>query len=183
MTPMKSKELPLKQDEAIAWVTLDPRTRQFIAVKVHQKHLRFACQRCAIFCCRLGGPSLDHSDIARIAERGHNLKDFLDQSIRSGNRGSKALSTVLKSKPDGSCIFLRPSFEGTCPACAIYDSRPSLCKLYPFHLELITPTSLRLEIIPCCYGLNTPTGELVDEDFIIQYLREPIIDALRGGSL
>jgi Fe-S-cluster containining protein len=182
-TPTKPKELPLNLDEAIAWITLDPKTGEFVKIIVYQKHLRFTCQQCATFCCKLGGPCLSYSDITRITEQGLGLKDYLDQISRNRSRGSRTLPGVLKTRPDGSCIFLQSSFDGDCHKCAIYDSRPALCRLYPFHLELIDQTSLRLGIIPCCNGLNTPTGEIVDEDFINQHLRDSIIDILRSNLL
>jgi Fe-S-cluster containining protein len=183
ITQVEDRGSCLKLDEDVAWINLDSETGRFVNIAMRQRNLRFECQRCATFCCRLGGPSLSANDTEQIRKEGYNMKDFLEQSTRSGRKGPQVMSNVLKSRQDGSCIFLRLDLGKGWHECSIYDLRPALCRLYPFDFRMISPTSLRLKLIPCCRGLNSPAGQLVDEEFIIRCLRNPIIDVLRNNLL
>jgi len=84
----------------------------------------------------------------------------------------------LKNKEDGSCIFLKFKVEGDRYECSIYDSRPALCRLYPFDFDRTGPNSIILKVIPCCRGLNNPDGEIVDERFITSHLLEALREAI-----
>jgi len=75
----------------------------------------------------------------------------------------------LRSRADGSCIFLQHSKEKNIYECLIYDSRPILCRLYPFHFEQIHSDSFLLKLMPCL-GINRRCGELVDTKFIITHV-------------
>lgn len=146
----------------LAKIVIDPKTKQIMDTTFYKRNFRFKCKRCATFCCKLGGPNLSEKDIQRIKKAGHIKDDFLE----------------LGKRNDGSCIFLR--FNGILKIyeCTIYDIRPVLCRIYPFDFEKINSNSFLLEFIPCCKGLNSPDGELVDERFISNHLLDAILEIL-----
>jgi len=122
--------------------------------------LRFRCKRCAVFCCRLGGPKISSRDVERIKQGGYNPDIFLD-----------AKQTSLKNKKDSSCIFLSFNDEEGLYECSVYDFRPTFCRLYPFQLEKSGPQSYALRFIPCCNGLNAKNGEVIDGKFFVKILQ------------
>jgi len=172
-------EMPnLDLNENIAEVMLNPKTKHIVRMVFHQKHLRFACQRCAIFCCKLGGPKLTQRDIERIGEAGYPVEDFVEPVSNKGFKGSPVMLGSLRNREDGSCVFLKFDEERNVHECSIYDVRPALCRLYPFHLEKIGPQSFLLKLIPCCKGLNAIRGEVVNEEFVTNHLLGAILDLI-----
>jgi Fe-S-cluster containining protein len=163
-------------NETLARITINSETGQVKALSLHQKHLRFKCRRCAIFCCRLGGPWLTGKDIERIKQAGYDVKDFLEPTLKSKFKNLPIMYGSLKNKEDGSCIFLRFDPEKDRYECLIYDFRPILCRLYPFDFEKISPGSFVLKLIPCCRGLDNPDGELVDAEFITNHLLDALLE-------
>jgi len=163
-------------NETLARITINPETKQVKDLSLHQKHLRFKCLKCAIFCCRLGGPWLSERDVERIKQAGYNAKDFLESALNSKFKGLPIMRGSLKNKEDGSCVFLKFDAEKNRYECLIYDFRPALCRLYPFDFERISPGFVVLKLIPCCRGLNNPNGELVDEEFITNHLLGALLE-------
>lgn len=147
----------------VAEFTLNPRTKQVERLKLGESSVRFKCQRCATFCCKLGGPKLSEEDRRRLQQIKSNPAEFLDLHGR------------LKKKADGSCVFLRLDAESMIYQCVIYDFRPIQCRLYPFHVEKAGLNKYTVNLIPCCRGLNTEDGELVNEDFIVNELLDALI--------
>jgi len=164
-------------NETLARITINPETRQVKDLSLRQK-LRFKCRRCAIFCCRLGGPWLTEKDIERIKEAGYDVKDFLEPALNNKFKSLPITRGILKNKEDGSCVFLKFDAKKNHYECLIYDFRPVLCRLYPFDFEKIGPNSIVLKLIPCCRGLNNPDGEPVDEEFITIHLVDALLEAL-----
>ena len=160
--------------EVLAKITLDSKSRQIRDFALLQKHFRFKCKRCATFCCRLGGPKLTGKDIERIKEAGYPVKDFLEPA-NSEFKGLSVMCGNLKNREDGSCIFLKFDVEQNRYECSIYDFRPVLCRLYPFDFDRIGSNTIVLKFIPCCRGLNLPDGDLVDEEFIANYLLDSLL--------
>ena len=160
----------MEPNEEIARILLDPKIKQILEITICEENLRFECRRCATFCCKLGGPKLTKKDIERIEQAGYNTKEFLD-SFKGGSEEPPTFLGSLKSMEDGSCIFLRFNPERENYSCVIYDSRPALCRLYPFDFQRKDPQSLMLRLIPCCKGLSTQNGALVDERFILDLLK------------
>jgi Fe-S-cluster containining protein len=162
----------------IAKISFDPKIHRITNIAFIKSDLRFRCQRCAVFCCKLGAPSLSKSDMKRLKQADYRTKDFIDAtSIEDSTSGDK--KNFLKHKEDGSCIFLQKDKEAESYACGIYKNRPSLCRLYPFEF---VPTGLSagiLRLIPCCNGLNIPDGDPVDRRFIEKNLLEAIINSLK----
>lgn len=152
--------------EKIAELKLNLETKQVEKLKLYQSNIRFKCQRCATFCCKLGGPKLSGKDIQRLEQIRSNAMEFVD------------IHGCLESKEDDSCIFLRFDAENNVYECSVYDFRPTLCSLYPFHAERSSLNSYTLELIPC-NGLNTKDGELVNENFITNHLLNALLDLSR----
>jgi len=165
-------------DENIAEVIFDPDAKRIVRMTFYQSDLRFRCKRCAVFCCKLGGPVLVNSDMEREKLAGHRLEDFLETTMDPKFKGLPMMVGNLKNNKDGSCVFLKYSPKrGVCD-CAIYDSRPARCRLYPFDFERVSSNSFKLKLIPCCNGLNAEDGELVNENFITEHLFNALLDLL-----
>ncbi len=163
-----------KMNNIIATLTLDPKTSRIRDIKLSQKLFKFKCKRKATLCCKLGGPILTKNDINKIKLAGHFTDDFLETS----KTDDKNFLGSLKTRPDGSCIFLDYDKTKNQHNCGIYDSRPSLCRLYPFTYELLGSDSVAIKLIPCCLGLNSPDGKIIDKKFVTTNLLEPLFDAL-----
>jgi Fe-S-cluster containining protein len=162
--------------ENIAEVIFDPETKRIVRMTIYHDDLRFRCRRCAVFCCKLGGPELTKSDMERAKLAGHRMEDFMETTLDPKFKGPPMMVGNLKNSNDGSCIFLKSSPTRGVYECPIYDSRPALCRLYPFDSEKVSPNSFTLKLIPCCNGLNTEDGELVNENFITKHLLSALLD-------
>jgi uncharacterized protein len=102
------------------------------------KHLpTFKCQGCAK-CCR--GAFGDNTvtvfpgEIRRLmAATGREWLDIVEPELEEGDADDygnlHAFEWALRKKPDGDCMFL----EGG--RCTVYESRPCVCRTYPFYLE------------------------------------------------
>ena len=156
----------------IAELTFNPKAKRLKKLELLRKDLRFKCQRCAVFCCRLGGPTLNVKDRQRLRQAGTKDENVV-KSVKDNVR------ICLKETENGSCVFLEYDDESKQHACSIYDLRPSLCRLYPFEFTLTGPNTGVLKIIPCCNGLNAADGELVDQKFVEKNLLEPIMDSVK----
>ena len=78
----------------------------------------YSCSRCCV-CCRDKTIHLNPYEIARLANnRGISTTRLIEQFTTNGG-------TVLKSRQDGTCIFL--DGEG----CTVHSDRPLVCRLYP----------------------------------------------------
>jgi Fe-S-cluster containining protein len=156
--------------ENIAKVKVDLETGQIRDVCLYERSLRFRCKRYGIYCCRLGPPKLSKEDIEQIESTGYKISEFVEDTKRE--RGNHSLmASEIKSKKDGSCIFLRANEKSNVHECSIYNVRPTLCKLYPFEVKRININSFLLKIIPCCNGLNDADGELVNKRFVKHLLQ------------
>ncbi|MDH5449301.1 MAG: YkgJ family cysteine cluster protein [Candidatus Bathyarchaeota archaeon] len=160
----------------IAKIVLE--TKQIADITVCKGNLRFKCKRCAIFCCKLGGPTLAENDVQRIKEAGYVNDNVLETSARNISRHASMTQSRLRKREDGSCVFLKFNERLKAYECSIYDVRPALCRIYPFDFERINSNSLMLKFIPCCRGLNDPDGELIDKKFIAKYLLDAIFEIL-----
>jgi Fe-S-cluster containining protein len=162
----------------LAKIAYNPKTRRITDIEFIKTNLTFRCQRCAVFCCKLGAPQLSESDIECLKKVGYYTNNFIDATL-NGDALSRERKKFLKHKEDGSCIFLQQDEEGKSFTCGIYEVRPSLCRLYPFEFVPTSPHTGVLRLIPCCNGLNAKDGEPVDRKFIEENLLEAIIDCLK----
>jgi Fe-S-cluster containining protein len=154
----------------VAEVKLNPETGHLFDVHLLERNLRFRCQRCATYCCKLGGPCLTKEDIEQIESVGNKISEFVEDQRRK--YGSHSLMTsAMKNRKDGSCIFLRTDERRNAYECSIYDIRPILCRLFPFEIKRIDIGSFVLKILPC-NGLNDAEGELVNKEFVLKHLLE-----------
>jgi len=160
----------------VAVITLDSTNRKVDDLTITQQ-FRFKCKRCAALCCKLGGPVLTRKDAELIENAGYPVKDFLEP-LNTDEEGSPRVYGSLKTRKDGSCIFLKFDVELNCFKCSIYDFRPALCRLYPFSFEGLGSNRIALKYIPCCIGLNNPEGELLDKKFVSRHLIEPLLEAM-----
>jgi Fe-S-cluster containining protein len=158
---------------AIAELTMDAETKRITNIVFSRKDLKFKCQRCAVFCCKLGGPKLNVKDLQRLKHAGYDA----EKSVKNTNEGD-ADKKLLKEREDGSCVFLDYSHESKKHMCVIYGFRPSLCRLYPFEFEQTSENAGILKLIPLCHGLNATDGEMVDRKFVEKNLLKAIIDSL-----
>ena len=154
----------MESDGNITQISFESGTCDVKNITFFIRNLRFKCKRCATFCCKLGGPTLSLNDVDLLKKAGFKEVEFFDGAHDS-----------LKNKADGSCVFLQLDKERHFSKCSVYDSRPTLCRLYPFHLEETSPDSFMLKIMPCM-GINRRYGELVDERFIIPHLLDALHD-------
>jgi len=153
-------------DDVIAVITFEIKNRKITDLKTTKTKFRFKCKRCAALCCKLGGPVITRRDAERIDAAGYRVKDFLEPT------------GGLKTRADGSCIFLEFDNEKNYFQCGIYDHRPALCRLYPFSFEELGSNRVALKIIPCCRGLNTAEGKVLDKKFVSDRLLEPLLEAM-----
>jgi Fe-S-cluster containining protein len=159
-----------KLKEDIARVKLDPETGQFLDIRLFERSLRFRCKRCAIYCCKLGGPCLTKEDIEQMESVGYEISEFVEDSKRKYGNHS-LMTSAMKNRKDGSCIFLRTDEKGNAYECSIYEIRPILCRLFPFEIKRVDIGSFLLKILPC-NGLNDADGELVNKRLIVKHLLE-----------
>jgi len=156
--------------ESIAEIRWDPETAKIADISFFRTGLRFKCKRCAVFCCKLGGPRMSREDIRRLRLAGYEPDDFLDVAAdgRFGVEGGG--KSVVKQRENGSCVFLEYDGGNKVYRCSVYEFRPALCRLYPFEFERTGLNKGLLGVIPCCNGLNTCEGvsvgrKMIDELF------------------
>ena len=81
----------------------------------------FKCERCGD-CCKKLYIILNDSDIKDIKKLGYQLDSFSEIEQVGEYKGKRVLKKI-----DGRCVFLADD-----NLCKIYDSRPEICKKYPF---------------------------------------------------
>ena len=163
-------------ENLVAVITFDSQNGS--TIELGPEKFWFSCKRCASLCCRLGGPILSKEEIEKIEAAGNPFADFVE-SVDVAEGSSLLAHDRLKSRDDGSCVFLGSDDEQQRHVCNVYSVRPSLCRLYPFSFERLASNRFALKIIPCCLGLNSPEGELVDEQYITNNLLEPLLEAMK----
>jgi Fe-S-cluster containining protein len=162
--------VPAELKGNVAEFKLDSETGQLLDVYLLERNLRFKCKRCATYCCKLGGPCLTKEDVEQIESVGHKTSEFVENSRRRYGNHS-LMTSVMKNRRDGSCIFLRTDGERNAYECSIYDVRPILCRLFPFEIKRMDAGSFLFKILPC-NGLNDADGELVNKEFVVEHLLE-----------
>ena len=162
----------------LAVIIIDPLNRTIKDMSLIQKQFQFKCKRCASLCCKLGGPVLTRNEAELIESAGCCVSEFLEPG-NSDKDFSPLVYGRLKSRKDGSCIFLKFDAKQNCHKCGIYDVRPALCRLYPFCFEMLGSNKIALKFIPCCMGLNNPNGKKLDKEFVSNYLLEPLLEATK----
>lgn len=137
----------------------------------------FECMCCGK-CCRgsFGDNSvlLNSEDLDLLEEQ--SLKDeFVIPMIDLSDKGQSQLvdengllhtfGWMLKRTPDMDCVFLSED-----SICQIYDSRPYLCRTYPFFLN-----DGKLEVCEC-EGLEKPISQEAAKDLAVHIVRRKIVE-------
>jgi len=159
-------------EETVAEIRIDLKTRRIRRISYSASHLTFKCQRCGVFCCKLGGPTLSQMDTNRLEQAEYKTTDFLDVDENS-----------IRRRTDGSCIFLSFDIPTGLHKCSVYNLRPTLCRLYPFRFERSERDSFTLKFIPCCKGLNAKDGESIDMDFIAKTTSNILFELIDAGLI
>jgi len=159
-------------NQLIAEIKIDPAAKQIKRINCHASHITFKCKRCGVFCCKLGGPKLSKKDVDRLKQAGKETIEFLDTDC-----------ATLRSREDGSCVFLSYDETARLSKCSVYNFRPTLCRLYPFRLERLGRNSYSLWLIPCCNGLNAENGESLDRSFIANTISDVLFEMRVAGLL
>lgn len=110
--------------------------------------MRFGCTQCGA-CCK-GGPDymvwLEDDEPEKIREfLGISRSWLYRRYVLRLARNEK----VLRSRPDGNCIFLDD--EGRC---SIYPVRPLQCASYPFWPEIVTSSKAWRREARRCEGIG-----------------------------
>jgi Fe-S-cluster containining protein len=84
----------------------------------------FTCERCGE-CCKKLYILLSDSDISRIESFDYRMNDFSEIEPLGEYKGKRVLKKI-----NGKCVFLENK-DGKF-SCSIYESRPEICKKYPF---------------------------------------------------
>ncbi len=163
-------------NENIAEAIFNLEAKRILRMTFYQDYVRFRCRRCAVFCCKLGGPILIKSDLERAKLAGHRLEEFMETTVDTKFKRLPMMVGNLRNNKDGSCILLKYNTKRRVYKCSIYNSRPARCRLYPFDFERVGPNSFTLKLIPSCNGLNAEDGELVNETFIRKRLLIPLLN-------
>ncbi len=87
----------------------------------------FVCDRKCGLCCIKYIVKLTKKDIINIKKLGYDEDYFVEEDKFLGGK----TRFVLKKKDNGWCIFLSKDKKGIY-SCEIYNSRPSVCRRYPF---------------------------------------------------
>jgi Fe-S-cluster containining protein len=95
----------------------------------YPKKVRFKCEKCAL-CC---GDTKDR--VRRILLLGIEAKGISLKTHKSVNNFAEKIDgfdpyvSMMKKTENGKCIFLRDNL------CTIYQTRPLICRFYPFELK------------------------------------------------
>ncbi|PVX26957.1 MAG: hypothetical protein CW716_04765 [Candidatus Bathyarchaeum sp.] len=165
-------------DGFVAILTLNSAATSVVDVSMGEKQYRFTCKRCASLCCSLGGPVITKKEAESIENTGLSSCGFIEP-LTSGVNCSSLVVGGLKTRSDGSCVFLESDQTKNNRRCGIYSVRPALCRLYPFTFEQCGPDKVALKIIPCCLGLNSSEGQVVTENYILENVVGPLLDAMQ----
>jgi len=172
-----------------------------------KKPFRFECQQCGKCCSDKDTiVNLTYTDFLRIhSEKNHSLEDLLevvgyyiyeneptqDQLKKMvvppilTQRGPAFLG--LRKTDDGKCVYLSDTNQ-----CTIYQSRPAICRSFPFHFHYtpVPKPEKRIDIemtyavkaIEYCPGIGTPNPTInskkwlqVGEETLKDLLKEVIL--------
>lgn len=95
----------------------------------HPEKVRFKCEKCAL-CCgdtkdRVRRILLLRIEAKSISQKTHkSVNDFAEKLD-----GKEPYIYMMKKAENGKCIFLKDDL------CTIYQTRPLICRFYPFELR------------------------------------------------
>jgi len=126
-----------------------------------------ACSKCNAQCCSKYSVCLNGYDVARLVKATDN-SDWIDiiyaedtepeiahsfSLYRNGKRENFILCLMMKD--DGNCIFLGENYF-----CKVYESRPMICRIYPFNQKISGSLNYKENIrCPMKWNLNGPESK------------------------
>lgn len=125
------------------------------------QEVKFKCLQCA-YCCIAANVSLFNSDIERIN------KKIKTKFFEPYHRGHRIVGSDFKD-----CIFNKN------PDCSIYDSRPVVCREYPFKVTFISKNQAYIDLLYGCKCIakeefdsknNVDFNELVKNRYLNQQI-------------
>jgi len=93
-------------------------------MRFYEEGVQFECQRCGGCCNCEGYVFIFQNDYNRLIASGR----FTEESLRMDYLSTFQGYTVLRSRPDHTCILWDKEING----CMAYDCRPIQCQTYPF---------------------------------------------------
>jgi Fe-S-cluster containining protein len=131
------------------------------------------CRGCKDSCCVSKRPALNRADVTRIAKEVDNVLNFIafrgDVEGREVE-GNKFNGVLSLREIDGHCIFYENEL------CKIYESRPTVCKLYPYNpcfTEKSDATIMKLSTNKCKEIDNDHSFEYMD--YALQWRNERMV--------
>jgi len=107
----------------------------------------FQCRRCG-WCCRNVVINIAYSDIVRWFNEGRNeiLQEvsFIDNYPKKGTGGFYIAKTSFNPKQP--CPFL--GSENGLAVCSIYETRPIVCRDFPYGRDIKTTTAMSCAMYP-----------------------------------
>lgn len=129
----------------------------------YPEHLRFRCEKCGLCCGNTRYKSrnillLEH-EIVRISERTSKAAEEFSEKVINESH-----FTHRMKKSNGSCMFLKQNL------CSIYDTRPIICRFYPFSLKSIEGNTFVFSSTDECPGVGN--GPLLREAYFKRLFAE-----------
>ena len=93
------------------------------------KNVHFECSRCAL-CCR--GTENKSRTILILKKEAEKISGKTQKGIdefAERKEGAEPYVYVMRKTSDGKCVFLKDNL------CTIYETRPLICRFYPFKLD------------------------------------------------
>jgi hypothetical protein len=128
-----------------------PKKQGELPKTIFHKKIRFKCTRCGTFCCHLGSPEFTVDDFNALQKKfGKDLDRYIEKREIKTRQEDMLLPYGFKSNPktQGSeCFFLERDKKGR-SSCGIYNTRPLLCRTFPFFFQQ-KGDRIEISVIPC----------------------------------
>jgi Fe-S-cluster containining protein len=114
----------------------------------YPKNARFRCTRCAL-CC--GDTEARARHILLLKKEAENISEMTSRPVEDfacRTEGYEPYVYEMRKRTNGRCPFLE---EDTC---TIYDSRPLVCRYYPFELRTLASGRLVFSSTKECPGID-----------------------------
>jgi hypothetical protein len=114
----------------------------------YPRNVRFKCERCAL-CCgdarnRVRSILLLKIETDYISRKTSKSPDEFAEKVE----GFEPYTYRMKKTNDGKCVFLKDN------SCSIYETRPLICRFYPFQLKNIRTDRYAFEYTTECPGIG-----------------------------
>jgi Fe-S-cluster containining protein len=130
----------------------------------HPKNIRFICNRCAK-CCgdteeKVRSILLLEAEAKRIAKKTSKIIEEFAEMVE----GAQPYVYRMRKTTEGKCVFLKASL------CSIYQTRPLICKFYPFKLENTENGKFKFTYTKECPNIGK--GQKLRREFFENLFRE-----------